>query len=120
MSATLPSWMTSRRRPATRWLALGSAAAALAVGFALWPAGEEPGAAAFTPAMRQAQAHCAEAALLVHDVRWAAACTRLAEAGQGDGSAECDLPPAQSAALYAVLQEAEQGCAAEARDTTAR
>ena len=93
---------------------------------------------------RAAIEQCAEAAQLVHDVRWAAACMVLAEQdrarhaacldnpdiignpqlskaycdrtfGQNDGSADCTLPDERAASLLALLTAAEQRCAAEPR-----
>jgi hypothetical protein len=93
---------------------------------------------------RAAIEQCAEAAQLVHDVRWAAACMVLAEQdrarhaacmenpdiignpglskaycdrtfGQNDGLADCTLPDERAASLLALLTAAEQRCAAEPR-----
>ena len=57
---------------------------------------------------------CAEGALMLHDVRWAAACSVLAERGLSDGHAECELPPLEAERLNRLLQQAEQKCQAEA------
>jgi len=59
---------------------------------------------------------CAEGALMVHDVRWAAACSVLAERGLSDGHAECELPPLEAERLNRLLQQAEQKCQAEAAE----
>lgn len=67
-----------------------------------------------TTAQLAAQDRCVEGALLFHDVRWAVACTRLAEHGDSDGHADCELPPAESDRLNRLLQQAEQRCMAEA------
>jgi hypothetical protein len=61
-----------------------------------------------------AQQQCLEAATLFHDVRWAAACSELAEQGQASGYADCDLPDARAGRLYGLLRQAEQECLAEA------
>jgi hypothetical protein len=87
---------------------------------------------------------CKEHVLMVHDVRWAAACTVLAEQeatrhaqcladaamvgnpqlgkdycnrtlAEADGSAECTLPPERAAPLNAMLRDDEEKCAVEAR-----
>jgi hypothetical protein len=63
---------------------------------------------------------CAEGALMVHDVRWAAACSALAERGLSDGHAECELPPGEAERLNRLLQQAEQKCQAEAALVPAR
>ncbi len=57
---------------------------------------------------------CAEGALMLHDVRWAAACSVLAERGLSDGHAECELPPLEAERLNRLLQQAEQKCQADA------
>ena len=57
---------------------------------------------------------CAEGALMLHDVRWAAACSVLAERGLSDGHAECELPPLEAGRLNRLLQQAEQKCQADA------
>ena len=67
---------------------------------------------------RSAMVDCREAAQMIYDVHWAAACQ--AHAGQApqsvaDGHAECDLPEAKAAIVNAWLNEAERRCAAEAR-----
>jgi hypothetical protein len=66
------------------------------------------------------QQQCMEAAMLFHDVRWAAACSEVAEQGLSDGNAECDLPNARAGRLYALLRQAEQECLAESRLAPAR
>ena len=87
---------------------------------------------------------CEKHVLMVHDVRWAAACMVLAEQEEArharcladpaivgnpqlgkdycnrafaevDGSAECTLPPERAAPLNAILQDEEEKCAVEAR-----
>src|SRR6185295_13298760 len=107
-----------------------------------------PGERAVTPMpsgpQRLALERCEEHVLMVHDVRWAAACVALAEQiearhaqcladpaivgnpqfgkdycnrtlAEADGSAECTLPPARAALLNAILREDEEKCAVEAR-----
>ena len=63
---------------------------------------------------------CAEGALMLHDVRWAAACSVLAERGLSDGHAECELPPLEAERLNRLLQQAEQKCEADAAVAAAR
>lgn len=103
-----------------RWpvAALLAGSTAVGSGIYLWPAGESPAPAA--PVDLARQAHCVDHALLVHDVRWAAACMQLAQQGQGDGIADCDLPNAEAGRLYALLQEAEQHCTIDARRALGR
>jgi hypothetical protein len=72
------------------------------------------------PESASSHVQCMEAAMLFHDVRWAAACSDLAEQGQSDGNTECDLPNARAGRLYALLRQAEQECLAESRLATAR
>ncbi len=86
---------------------------------------------------------CAQAALMFHDVRWAASCMAQAEQdaaqlaaclqdpqvmadpargrahcersfGASDGSADCTLPEGPAGRLNALLGEAERRCTAEA------
>jgi hypothetical protein len=123
MRATLP-WMHSlawRPASAVAWAALAILIALLlAAAWALPPSEDiQPKAVELqqplTPAQRQAQQQCAEGALLMHDVRWAAACKALADRGQGDGHAECDLPAAESGLIYRQLLQSEQQCLADAR-----
>jgi hypothetical protein len=67
---------------------------------------------------RSAMVDCEEAAQMIYDVHWAAACQAQAgQASQGfaDGNAECDLPEAKAAVVNAWLNEAQRRCAAEAR-----
>jgi hypothetical protein len=93
---------------------------------------------------RLALERCEKHVLMVHDVRWAAACMVLAEQeeaqhaqcladpaivgspqlgkdycnrafAEADGSAECTLPPERAAPLNAILQDEEDKCAVEAR-----
>ena len=59
------------------------------------------------------QERCVEGAMLAYDVHWAATCTRLAERGQGDGHADCELPPAEVDRLDGLLRQAEQRCVAD-------
>lgn len=63
---------------------------------------------------------CAEGALMLHDVRWAAACSVLAERGLSDGHAECELPPAEAERLNRLLLQAERSCQVEAAMAAAR
>ena len=63
---------------------------------------------------RALRERCVEGAVLFHDVRWAVVCQALADKGQGDGFADCELPDTLSAPLYASLQQEERKCAAEA------
>ena len=101
------------RRVSTALLAVGGAALVL-VGFALLV--EDT----MQPASHAANLHgptlalCEEGALMLHDVRWAAACSALSERGLSDGHAECELPPAEAERLNRLLQQAEQKCQAEA------
>jgi hypothetical protein len=107
-----------------------------------------PGERAVTPMpsgpQRLALERCEEHVLMVHDVRWAAACMALAEQNEAryakcledpaivgnpqlgkdyckrtlaeaDGSAECTLPPVRAAPLNAILRDDEEKCAVEAR-----
>jgi len=67
---------------------------------------------------RDALEQCRQAAQMVYDVHWAAACmTEVGQASQGlaDGHAECDLPDAKAAVVNAWLDEAEERCIAEVR-----
>ena len=98
------------RRPA---IGLAVVVVAMVSGAYLWP-DRAPAVTTVATDFAQ-QAHCMEAAQLVHDVRWAAACMQLAQQGQGDGIADCELPDAKAGELYALLQEAEQRCVAESR-----
>lgn len=121
MAAILPRWFEAARRPGRRSPAVVGAAAigvaALLGLFAFRGIGEAPEAllAPMDHRQRAEEQHCVQGAQLMHDVRWAAACTAAAEEGEGDGMADCDLPPQRAGALYAQLQQAEQTCAAEAR-----
>ena len=124
MAAIHSRWLESARRPALRGPAMAIALAA-GLGVAAWMSGlpfpfpVTDGGARTVPLMNEAQLaqeqHCVQGAQLVHDVRWAAACTVAAEQGQGDGMADCDLPNDRAAALHALLREAERSCAVEAR-----
>lgn len=61
--------------------------------------------------------HCQQAARMIFDVHWAAACmTESGEAvpGRAQGHPECDLPDHKAAAVNAWLNEAEAQCVAEA------
>lgn len=61
---------------------------------------------------------CHEAARMVYDVHWAAACmTEVGQAGPGraDGHAECELPDDKAAVVNAWLNQAEERCMAEVR-----
>ena len=154
MPASLPRLSLPGLRSVTarQWLMGAVVAAALLFGAGLvshyfvdWrPLAAEPAPQPVSPAQRAALAQCTEAALLFHDVRWAAACMVLAEQddakreaclddpaisanpqlgkdycnrtfAQRDGSADCDLPEARAASLDALLKDAEQKCQAEAR-----
>ena len=119
MPASLPRPALAAVRPAahrTSW-ALGLAVlallalAALAYRFAV----EAPASRviAHEQVASPAQQQCLEGAALFHDVRWAAACSELAEQGQTNGYADCDLPNARAGRLYALLRQAEQECLAE-------
>jgi hypothetical protein len=69
-------------------------------------------------ARRAAIESCLQAARMVYDVHWAAACTTQvgqASPGQADGHAECDLPDDKAAVVNAWLDQAEQRCMAEVR-----
>ena len=116
MPATLPSPVLAAVRSAAArppW-AMGMAVLALlAVGVLVFPDGVKTKGR--EPAPSQAVQECMEAAGLFHDVRWAAACSELADQGQTDGTTECDLPNARAGRLYAMLGQAEQECMADAR-----
>jgi len=75
------------------------------------------GAVAALPlAQRAALEQCGESAVLLYDIRWAAACLALAENDPvRDGSVDCELPPALAQPLNLLLQEEEQRCLAEAK-----
>jgi hypothetical protein len=64
---------------------------------------------------RLRQEQCLEAAVLFHDVRWAAACAALAEQGKSDGLPECELPDTEAQRLYALLDENERRCMADGK-----
>jgi hypothetical protein len=91
---------------------LGLALLAAAAGAYRWGERTVPQRAAAAPAVDE---RCVEGALLVHDVRWAAACMQLHERGEGDGMPDCHLPDAEAARLNALLAESEQRCRAEAK-----
>jgi hypothetical protein len=64
-----------------------------------------------------ALSHCQQAAQMIFDVHWAAACmTEAAQAapGRAQGHPECDLPDHKAAEVNAWLNQAEAQCAAEA------
>ena len=134
---------------ARKWLKGGLAAAALLGAAGLvsyflvdWPGTPAPAPEPISAAQRLAQEQCIEAAFLLHDARWAAACMALAEQDEWthaaclddpaitanpqlgkdycdrtfpvrDGSADCDLPDARAASLNALLRDAEEKCRAE-------
>jgi hypothetical protein len=126
MPATLPGHVLAavRSTAARPPLAVGVAVLALlAVGALVYSDGVETTrveGARRESAPSYVQQQCMEAAMLFHDVRWASACSDLAEQGQSDGNAECDLPNARAGRLYALLRQAEQECRAEARLAPAR
>jgi hypothetical protein len=67
---------------------------------------------------RSALDQCREAAQMVYDVHWAAACLTVvgqSSPGTADGHAECDLPDEKAAVVNAWLDRAEAQCAAEVR-----
>lgn len=111
-------------RSARWWLAALASlvAVALAWGLAYWATSPKPPVSAsrapaqsLSPGSRQALAECGESAMLLHDVRWAAACMLLAEQDDTrDGSTDCELPPAHAARLNELFNRAEQRCLAEA------
>ena len=68
----------------------------------------------FAVSSRAMLERCVEGAVLFNDVRWAVVCQALADKGQGDGFADCELPDTLAAGLYASLQQEERKCAAEA------
>jgi hypothetical protein len=142
LAASVLAWRAAHRR------AMAVVAVALllaAVAFFLYPPQAAPPEVPDPRSQAQKRSeleHCAQGALLFHDVRWAAACMVLADEdmrkhasclsnasivghpqlgpgycdatfGQTDGSPDCDLPNAQAANLYALLQEAERKCMAE-------
>jgi hypothetical protein len=107
------------------------------------PESEKPIPQPASAAQRVELQQCTEAAYMVHDVRWAAACMAVAEEtdvlhaacvndpavsgdpqlgerycdrkyGVSDGSAECTLPDARAAVLDALLADAERKCRAQA------
>src|SRR5687768_7092027 len=90
------------------------ALAVLAAGAGAYRWGElsSPQRAAALPVVDE---RCVEGALLVHDVRWAAACMQLHERGEGDGMPDCHLPDAEAARVNALLAESEQRCRAETK-----
>ena len=133
-----------------RWLKAGAVLVAIAVGAAAWHQfnvfrGDQMMTAERSGSVRRHELEqCAEAALLIHDVRWAASCMILAEQdekkhaacskdpaimgnpqlGQDycdrtfphrDGSAECTLPDERAASLHAILRDADRRCVAEGR-----
>jgi hypothetical protein len=146
MSATLPRWVPASRRPLiTRLAAVAAGLALLAGAAALYRTAQPSRTASLehlvprTAAQQAAQESCLHGSLLMHDVRWAAACMAHAEQdkarhaacladpaitgnpqlgraycdsnfGQSDGSAECELPEERSATLYALLQQSDRGC----------
>jgi len=125
MPATLPGLpsrtLELRLRATSRWLVPASIAGLLigmAVIVGMHTMGR-PDASSSEPPLtapqRANQQQCAEGALLLHDVRWAASCKDLADQGRGDGYAECELPDPEAARLYNLLRHAEQQCLAEAR-----
>ena len=69
----------------------------------------------FAVASRAMLERCVAGAVLFNDVRWAVVCQALADKGQGDGFADCELPDTLAARLYASLQQEERRCAAEAK-----
>ncbi len=65
---------------------------------------------------RSAIEECRQAAWMVYDVHWAAACaTQVGQnsPGHADGHAECDLPNEKAAVVNAWLDKAEKQCEAE-------
>ena len=126
MPATLPRpVLAAVRSPAVRppWAVGMVVLALLAVGVlvesdSVTTTGLDGARGGQAPSAEQQQ--CMEAAMLFHDVRWAAACSELADQGQTDGNAECDLPNARAGRLHALLRQAEQECLAEARAATPR
>jgi hypothetical protein len=120
MPATLPRPALAAVHPAAHrssW-ALGLAVLALiAVAALIYPfAAQAPSSSVIAreQVASPAQQQCLEAATLFHDVRWAAACSELAEQGQSSGYADCDLPNARAGRMYGLLRQAEQECQAEA------
>lgn len=113
------SVLIGRRPAAAAAIAAVASVAALLSVAVLWP-DAKPAVQVAGTADFERQAHCMENAHLVHDVRWAAACMQLAQQGEGDGIADCELPGAHSGPLYALLDEAEQRCVAESRVATLR
>jgi hypothetical protein len=77
-----------------------------------------PQAQSLTPEQLKVQRLCSEGAQMLHDVQWAAVCELLAKQGEGDGDADCDLPPSQASRLYEQLSQSEQQCAVDARAST--
>lgn len=131
MAMLLPQVLRSGSAPVrlARWwpAAAGLVAVMLASGvgyWMLWPVPSSPALtapqprtalSALAPSARHALAECGESAMLLHDVRWAAACMLLAQQDETrDGSTDCELPPAHAARLNALLDRAEQRCLADA------
>ena len=119
MPASLPRPALAAVRPAalrTSWAVGLAVLALLAVAALAWRF--DAGTPASQLIAREqlaspAQQQCLEAATLFHDVRWAAACSELAEQGQSSGFADCDLPNARAGRLYGLLRQAEQECLAD-------
>lgn len=106
-------------RPARWWAGAAVVVLLLLAGLAWWAARPAPvtrvASQSLPPATRQALAECAESAMLLHDVRWAAACMLLAQQDETrDGSTDCELPDAHAARLNELFHRAEQRCLAEA------
>lgn len=99
---------------------LAASGVVLAVGIALFLDGSRKRESRVAPLDGPALALCAEGALMSHDVRWAAACSVMAEHGLSDGHAECELPPAEAGRLNRLLEQAEKKCQAEAALKPAR
>ncbi|MBI2771702.1 MAG: hypothetical protein HYX47_18900 [Burkholderiales bacterium] len=120
MLATLPRSLLSGLRAAPgKALAVGVAALLLFAGYrqiiqAQHEDADARGQAFAVPAW-VVQENCIEGANLFHDVRWAVACQAQADQGLGSGIADCELPDTHASRLYALLEQAENRCRAEAK-----
>lgn len=98
-----------------KWLKVSLAAAVLlAGGGASWylKDGTSRAPDGVNVAQHSALQHCLQAAQMIYDVHWAAACTTQ---GSANDHADCDLPDAKAAVVNAWLDRAEARCRADAR-----
>lgn len=108
--------MDRRLKASIAAAALLAGVGALQLARVLLPAGQAGGGEVAVAARAVADEHCLQAAWLIHDLRWAAACMVAAEdepAGAADGHPDCTLPQAKAAALNAALSLEEQRCRGE-------